>query len=85
MNYLSSLEMLLIVCVIIAIEKKVNKLETKIMFLIISLLIMYLIFTQRGREWLKRYAGLNIDDKERTQKEDLESTAPEQSKGMVRA
>lgn len=34
--------------------------ETRIMFLIIALLALYLMFSESGQKWLKKYVGLNI-------------------------
>jgi hypothetical protein len=38
-------------------------LENKIMFLILALLIIYVVFTQKGQEYLKKYLGISITQK----------------------
>jgi hypothetical protein len=37
--------------------------EMRIMFLILALLGMYVVFTETGRVWLKKYIGLEVSPK----------------------
>lgn len=34
--------------------------ESKIMFLIITILALYVLFSQKGQEWLRYYTGIDV-------------------------
>jgi hypothetical protein len=36
--------------------------ETRIMFLIIALLSIYVLFSDQGQVWLKKYVGIDVQE-----------------------
>ena len=52
--------------------------ETRIMFLIVALLIMFVVFTENGQKWLKRYLGVDISP---TGKSEIKKQEKQKEKG----
>jgi hypothetical protein len=59
------------------------KMETKIIFLILALLAVFILFSSNGQTWLRRYVGIDVTD--RVGKDQATKQTDDADSGMVRA